>query len=130
MLTGDGTADVYVDGKLMKPLNKGPWTVAKKYILPGDFKVLAAYITNKKGPIGFKGSFSNGVITTPGEKGGWKCVENQPSGAWKLLSYNDKSWKPAKAHKGENIKGIDNTARFIHGSKGNGKRVWCRRVFA
>ena len=129
MLTGDEMFKVYVDGKFMEPLNKGPWNVAKKYILPGDFKVLAAYITNKKGPIGFKGSFSNGVITEPGAKGGWKCVQKRPSRAWILPSYNDKNWKPAKAHKGKNIKGINNKAHFIHASKKMGRRIWCRRVF-
>ena len=113
----------------MKPLNKGSWTVAKKYILPGDFKVLAAYITNNQGPIGFKGSFSNGIITGPGAEGGWKCVQKKPTGMWKLPLYNDRNWKAAEAHKGRNIKCIKNKAKFIHGSKEKGTNVSCRRVF-
>ena len=131
MLTGDGKAKVYADGKLMKALNRGKWDVAKKYILPGDFKVLAAEITNYKGPCGFKGSFSNGKgLTIPGKKGGWKCTQSKPKGnSWKLISFNDSKWKWARSHRGKFVKGISSKAHFIHGTNMYAKKAYCRRVF-
>ena len=131
MLTGDGKANVYADGKMMKPLNGGIWKKAKKYILPGDFRVLAAEITNHMGPIGFKGSFSDGKgLTIPGKKGGWKCTQSKPKGnSWKLISFNDSKWKWARSHRGKHVKGIDRKAHWIHASKKNARKVYCRRVF-
>lgn len=126
-LTGDGKADVYVDGKLMNPLNTGGWNVGKKYILPADFKVLAVEITNTKGLIGFKGIFGNGVYTQSGA--GWKCADSKPSRRWKLFSYDDSKMNAAKAYKGKDAKGIDSRAYWIYASKKNAKKAFCRRVF-
>ena len=129
MLTGDDSAFVYVDGNLIKPLNKGKWNVAKKYILPGNFQVFAVAFTNNQGPTGFKGKFSDGTLIIPGRKGGWKCIQRTPKGNWKVMSFNDSTWGWAHAHKGVNIKGIDSKAYWIHAKNKFAKKTYCRKVF-
>ena len=129
MLTGDDTAFVYVDGDLIKPLNEGKWNVAKKYILPGNFQVFAVAFTNNQGPTGFKGKFSDGTLTIPRKKGGWKCIQRTPKENWKDVSFDDSTWSWAHAHKGVNIKGIDSKAYWIHAKDKFAKKTFCRRVF-